>query len=142
MYANPTSRAQYHCCLRVSEQPEARLTKGTLESASVQLTVRDVSRFLNVSESTVERWIKQRALPAQYVGGQYRFHRAELLEWATANGIKVSLELFDRLEASDEQAPSLAEALEMGGIFYHLQASNKERALRAVVGALPLPDGV
>src|SRR5262245_59445899 len=69
MYANPTSRAQYHCCLRVSEQPEARLTKGTLESASVQLTVRDVSRFLNVSESTVERWIKQRALPAQYVGG-------------------------------------------------------------------------
>ena len=36
----------------------------------MQLTVRDVSKFLNVSESTVTRWIKQRGLPSQYVGDQ------------------------------------------------------------------------
>ena len=58
----------------------------------MQLTVRDVSRLLNVSESTVTRWIKQRGLPSRHVGGQYRFHRVELLEWATANKIRVSLE--------------------------------------------------
>ena len=52
---------------------------------AMQLTVRDVSRFLNVPESTVTRWIKQRGLPSQHVGGQYRFNRVELLEWATAN---------------------------------------------------------
>ena len=33
----------------------------------MQLTVRDVSRFLNVSESTVTRWIKQRGLPCPAV---------------------------------------------------------------------------
>ena len=65
----------------------------------MQLTMRDVTKFLDVSESTVTRWIKQRGLPAQHVGGQYRFNRAELLEWATANQVKVSLELFDHLEA-------------------------------------------
>jgi PTS system nitrogen regulatory IIA component len=108
----------------------------------MQLTVRDVSSLLNVSESTVTRWIKQRGLPAQHVGGQYRFHRAELLEWATANQTKVSIELFDHLESEDEPVPSLAEALEAGGIFYDLQDTNKDRALRALVQVLPLPGGV
>jgi PTS system nitrogen regulatory IIA component len=108
----------------------------------VQLTVREVSKFLNVAESTVVRWIKQRGLPAQHVGGQFRFNRAELLEWATANRIKVSLEMFDHLETDDEPPPSLAEALEAGGIFYRLPDTNKERALRALVEALPLPEGI
>jgi nitrogen PTS system EIIA component len=107
----------------------------------VQLTVRDVSKFLSVSESTVTRWIKHRGLPARYVAGQYRFNRAELLEWAAAHQVKVSLEMFDRLEAEEEPVPTLAEALEAGGIFYQLPDTGKERALRALVGVLPLPDG-
>src|SRR5439155_18036226 len=109
---------------------------------TMQLTVREVSGLLNVSEATVPRWIKQRGLPAHVVGGQYRVNRAELLEWATANRIKVSLELFDRLDAAEDPVPSLAEALEAGGIFYQLRDTNKERALRALVEVLPLPDGV
>ncbi len=108
----------------------------------MQLTVRDASRFLNVSEATVSRWIKQRGLPAQYVGGQYRFHRTELLEWATANRIKVSPEMFDRLLSEEEPIPGLAQALEAGGIFYGVQDTNKDRAMRALVQVLPLPDGV
>lgn len=108
----------------------------------MQLTVRDVGKFLNVSESTVNRWIKGRGLPARYVGGQYRFHRAELLEWATANQLKVSLELFDHFDSEDEAPPSLAAALQAGGIFYNLRDTSKEQALRALVGVLPLPDGI
>ena len=108
----------------------------------MQLTLRDVSRFLEVSEPTVTRWIKQRGLPAQYVGGQFRFNRAELLEWATANRIKVSVELFDRLGGEDEPAASLAEALEAGGVHQRVADGTKERALRALVRLLPLPDGV
>jgi PTS system nitrogen regulatory IIA component len=108
----------------------------------MQLTVRDVSKFLQVPESTVTRWIKQRGLPSQHVGGRYRFNRVELLEWATANQVKVSLEVFDHLESGDEPVPSLAEALEAGGIFYDVEDTNKDRAMRALVELLPLPDGV
>lgn len=108
----------------------------------MQLTVREVGKFLNASESTVTRWIKQRGLPAQHVNGQYRFNRAELLEWAAANQIKVALKLFDHLERDDEPVPSLAEALEAGGIFYQLQDTNKDRTMRALVQVLPLPDGI
>jgi len=108
----------------------------------MQLTIRDVSKFLNVSESTVTRWIKQRGLPSQYVGGHHRFHRVDLLEWATANHVKVSVEVFDQLEPEDEPGPSLVEALEVGGIYYGLQDTNKESALRALVQVLPVPEGV
>lgn len=108
----------------------------------MQLSVRDLTKLLNVAEGTVSRWIKQRGLPAQQVGGQYRFNRAELFEWATANQVKVSLELFDRLTADAEPIPSLADALEVGGIHYRLQDTNRDRALRSLVQVLPLPDGV
>jgi len=108
----------------------------------MQLTVRDVSKFLNVSESMVTRWIKQRGLPFHRVGDQYRFHRVDLLEWATANRVKVSVEVFDNLEAEDEASPSLVEALEVGGIFYGLKDTTKDDALRALVQVLPVPEGV
>jgi PTS system nitrogen regulatory IIA component len=108
----------------------------------MQLSIRDLTELLNVAESTVSRWIKQRGLPAQQVGGQYRVNRAELLEWATANRVRVSLELFDHLEADAEAVPCLAEALEAGGIHYQLEDTDKGRALRALVRVLPLPDGV
>lgn len=108
----------------------------------MQLTVRDASKFLKVSEPTVTRWIKQRGLPTRHVGGQYRFNRVELLEWATANRIAVSAEAFDDLRADDEPSPSLVAALEAGGIFHGIKNSDKEHALRALVATLPLPDGV
>ncbi len=109
----------------------------------MQLTVREVSKFLDVPEATVSKWIKQRGLPAQHVGGQYRFNRTELLEWATANKVKVAAELFDNPESEAEAIPTLAEALEAGGILYQLpDTDTKERALRSLVSVLPLPDGI
>ena len=106
----------------------------------MQLTVRDVGRFLGVPESTIVKWIKQRGLPAQRVGGQYHFNRAELLDWATSQKIKVSVELFD--QGAGEAAPSLLAALEAGGIHYGLQSPDKETTLRALVEVLPLPETV
>jgi PTS system nitrogen regulatory IIA component len=52
------------------------------------------------------------------------------------------VEVFDHLEAEDESSPSLVEAMEVGGIYYGLQGTSKEVALRALVQVLPVPDGV
>jgi PTS system nitrogen regulatory IIA component len=106
----------------------------------MQLTVRDITRFLQVSEATIHRWIKQRGLPAHQIGGQYRFHRAEVLEWATAQQIKVSVEMFDQWNENGKLTPSLAAALEAGGFFYHLAGADKESALRAAIESMPLPE--
>jgi len=108
----------------------------------MQLTVREVSGLLNISEKTVYRWINQGILPAYRVNDQYRFNRAELLEWATSRKMNVSVDLFDEPESSSAPLPDLADALQAGGIFYRIGGTDKESALRAVVEHMRLPEEV
>jgi PTS system nitrogen regulatory IIA component len=108
----------------------------------VQLTVRDVASLLNMSEKTIYRWIKEGSIPAYRVNEQYRFHRAELLEWATAKRIGVSADIFQEAEGSGSPMPSLSEALLAGGVVYRLGGADKEAVLRGAVEAMHLPEEV
>jgi PTS system nitrogen regulatory IIA component len=108
----------------------------------MQLGVRDVSKLLNVSEKTVYRWIGQGVLPAYRVNEQYRFNRAELLEWATSRKMNVAAEVFDEPESTATPIPGLVESLQAGGIVYRLGGTDKESVLRAVVEHMRLPEEV
>lgn len=107
----------------------------------MELTVRDSARLLNVSEKTIYRWIKQGTLPAYRVNEQYRFNRAELLEWATSQRINVSSGIFFEPE-NGLPAVGLSDALRAGGIHYRVTGADKQAVLRAVVELMPLPDQV
>lgn len=107
----------------------------------MQLGVRDVSKLLNVSEKTIYRWVSQGVLPSYRVNEQYRFNRAELLEWATSRKMSVSAAMFDEPESA-APVPGLVESLQAGGIFYRLGGSDKESVLRAVVEHMRLPEEV
>lgn len=112
----------------------------------MQLTVRDIAKLLNASERMIYRWIKRDELPAYRIGEQYRFNRAEVLEWATERRLRVSTVLFH--EPGNGLAPRLSEALEAGGIFYGVKpvadeaATPQASALRACVDILKLPHGI
>jgi PTS system nitrogen regulatory IIA component len=108
----------------------------------MQLTVRDVAELFNISEKTVYRWVDDRKLPGYRLSGQYRFHRAELLEWATANKIYVTPKIFDETEAGTAPLPGLHECLQAGGVFYRVGGLDKPGVLRSVVELLRLPEGV
>ena len=108
----------------------------------MQLTVQDVAGLLKVSEKTVYRWINERSLPGYRVSGQYRFNRAELLEWATSRKIQVSPEIFQEPESSSTPLPGLVDALQAGGIFYRLAGTDKESVLRSVAEHMRLPEEV
>ncbi len=108
----------------------------------MNLSVHDAANLLRVSEKTIYRWIKQQAVPAYRVQDQYRFNRAELLEWATSRRLNVSSEIFLEPEAEGQPIPSLLTALEAGGVFYRISGSDKEGALHEVVQVLRLPEEV
>lgn len=108
----------------------------------MQLSVRDVVRLLNVPEKTVYRWIKENHMPATRVGEQYRFGRADLLEWAMAHRINIPRDLFDEQDNGTVDKPSFVDALKAGGIFSGVVATDRESALRAVVQHMLLPDDV
>jgi PTS system nitrogen regulatory IIA component len=108
----------------------------------MQLGVREVADLLNVNEKTIYRWINSGNLPAYRVNGHYRFNRAELLEWATAQKINVSVDIFKEPELETVTIPKLSDAMTAGGIFYRIDGNNKESALRSVVQVMRLPDEV
>ncbi len=108
----------------------------------MQLTVRDVAGLLNVSEKTIYRWIKDGSIPTYRVNEQYRFHRAELLEWATAHKIGVSADIFHEADDGSAGLPTLTDALQAGGIVYRLVGDDKAAVLGASVEAMRLPDEV
>lgn len=108
----------------------------------MQLTVREVAELLSVSEKTIYRWVKDGSIPAYRVNEQYRFHRAELLEWATAKKIGVSPSLLEEPDAPPAQVSCLSTAIEAGGVVYRITGGDKETVLRGVVQAMHLPEEV
>ncbi len=107
----------------------------------MDLTVREVARYLGVSEKEIYRWVSEGSIPLHQVGGQYRFNRTELLEWANARNLKVSTAIYRR-EDDGRPLPSIAESLEAGGILYKLSGTDKAGVLKAMVEGLPFPPSV
>lgn len=99
----------------------------------------EAAQALNVDEKTVIRWIRKDKLPAESLDGDYRINPVDLLEWATERGIKVSPALYKMHDADNRPLPTLAQALESGGIHCSVAGSDKETVLRTVVDQLDLP---
>lgn len=108
----------------------------------MQLTVREAAKILNVAEKTIYRWISQGSLPAYRINEQYRFNRAELLEWATGRKINVSVDLLKEPESTANPLPTLISAMRAGGIVYRLGGTDRESVLQNLVEVLRLPDEV
>jgi PTS system nitrogen regulatory IIA component len=104
----------------------------------MKLTVRDAASLLNVSERDVYRWIREGTMPVQRVNDRYRFHRAELLEWATSRGIRVASKEFETPSANGASMPRLADALETGGVHRGVPGGDRASVLRAVVERMPI----
>ncbi len=104
----------------------------------MHLTVRDAAKLLRTPEKQIYNWIEEGELPCYWVSDQARFNRTELLEWATARRIPVSVELF-RDDDEKDKLPSLGQALRVGGVHYGIVGNNREEVLRAVVALMKLP---
>jgi PTS system nitrogen regulatory IIA component len=108
----------------------------------MQLDLKDAASIFSVPEKVIHLWIKQKDMPAYQVGGQYRFNRAELLEWATEREVGVAAEIMSKRADTEFQPPRLDEALKRGGICHHVEGKEKGAVLRAVVDVMPVPQDV
>jgi PTS system nitrogen regulatory IIA component len=107
----------------------------------MDLTVRDAARLLHVSDKTVYRWIRDGALPAHRLHDQYRLNRVDLLEWANAQKLNVSPDLFQNDE-EPRNGCTLVQCVQNGGVVYDIPGPDKSTVLRAIVHHLPLPAGM
>ena len=105
----------------------------------MKVGVREAARLLSVSERAVHRWVESGEIPCSVVNHQPLFSRAELLEWATARRLPVSVELFEP-ENKSGASVRLAAALARGGVHHGVPGSDRASVLRAVVEHLPISD--
>jgi PTS system nitrogen regulatory IIA component len=102
------------------------------------LTVRDAAKLLGKPEQQLYRWVDDGDIPFHKVNDQIRFHRAELLEWATAKKIPVAVEIFHDDADSARELPSLSRALAAGGVHFDVPGDDRASVLSAVIERMPL----
>ena len=105
----------------------------------MELNVREAARVLGVPEKKIYRWIDENEIPFYMIGGQPRFSRAALLEWATSRTMPVSVDVFQG-QGENGQGPGLVEALRAGGV--HTKGLNLQSDLDYVRGMHSFRAGV
>lgn len=97
----------------------------------MDLKIKDVADLLNVSETTIRRWLSEGKIPSYKIDGQHRFSRGEIQNWVVSSKP-------DRHDAADETASvqggskqfSLYRAIHKGGVFHNAHGEDKERVIR------------
>lgn len=112
----------------------------------MDLKIKDVAELLNVSETTIRRWLAERKIPAYRLHHQYRFSRIEIENWMLSCRLQNESGQFlpseeeqiypPKTEKKDQDSKrgmqqfSLFRAVHKGGVLTDLKAQDKEGIIR------------
>jgi PTS system nitrogen regulatory IIA component len=113
---------------------------GRDEQEIMELDLKAAAALMNVSERAIYKWVHEQGLPAHCVNEQYRFSRVELLEWATAQGLKVSPALFTMPAAPGSEVAGFESALAAGGVHHNVFGADKQAVIAEAIRRMPLPE--
>ncbi len=109
----------------------------------MDLKMSDVKRILNVSESTIRRWLAEGKIPAYKLGNQYRFSPMEIEAWVLKQRIghasADAKEAVTQAIQHEEEEPatetdganqfSMLRALNKGCVYNDITGINKEQVI-------------
>lgn len=110
----------------------------------MDLKIKDVAELLNVSETTIRRWLAEGKIPAYRINGQYRFSRIEIESWVmshklgNANGVSPfntpaytdNEEIYPQAAKGGSKQFSLYRALNKGEVLHRVPGATKEEVIR------------
>lgn len=118
----------------------------------MDLKIKDVAELLNVSESTIRRWLSEGKIPAYRLQHQYRFSRPEIEDWVMEQKLRSSQGFTSHpLPAKEEDKPktpytgsginqfSLYRAIYKGGVYRNVPGKTKEEVIRNTMDRLATP---
>jgi PTS system nitrogen regulatory IIA component len=100
----------------------------------MDLKIKDVAELINVSETTIRRWLASGKIPAYRLNGQYRFSRSEIEDWVMRQKLGSGTQLEDSFQEEKKEGNmqfSLYRALYRGGTLSLNSRLSKEEIIRA-----------
>ena len=119
----------------------------------MDLKIKDVAELLNVSETTIRRWLTEGKIPAYRLNSQYRFSRNEIEDWVMSqrlgeetgtlpfeedfekNNVEYQRQENDASSQGTKQY-SLYRAIHKGGVFHQIPGDNKEAVIFSTMQCL------
>ncbi len=111
----------------------------------MDLQVKDVAELLNVSESTIHRWLSEEKIPAYKLNQQYRFSRTEIEDWVfnhkrdhteVLQGHSDHKENKEGSHLLGSKQFSLYRAIHRGNVLSNIPGETKEEVIRATMKAI------
>ncbi|HNR68147.1 MAG TPA: PTS sugar transporter subunit IIA [bacterium] len=106
----------------------------------MDLKIKDIVDYLQVSEKTVYRWIKEKKIPCYRIHHQYRFSRAEINEWILSNKIELSSKALDLTLA--KRPTNFADLLQKGGVHTGIEGRTVIEVLQNAIKSIPNPESI
>lgn len=113
----------------------------------MDLKIKDVAELLNVSETTIRRWLSEGKIPAYRINHQYRFSRTEIEAWvmsqklgnsygATSQPSEPKEENSNANSIGGSKQFSLYRAIHKGDVIFNVPGNTKEEVIRAAMRAV------
>lgn len=107
----------------------------------MDLKIKDVAELLNVSETTIRRWLVDGKIPAYRINHQYRFNRHEIENWVMSQKLNKSPHIQKTEEnlgpsTGGNKQFSLYRAIHRGGVLRDISGNNKEDIIRSTMKQL------
>lgn len=110
----------------------------------MDLKIKDVADLLNVSETTIRRWLSEGKIPAYRLNRQYRFSKIEIEDWVMSRklGQIKDAESHNEIDEDAKDIPksnknsqgiqqySLYRAIHKGGVYTQISGETKEDLIR------------
>ena len=92
----------------------------------MDLKIKEVAELLNVSETTIRRWLADGKIPAYKINHQYRFNRAEIEHWVLGQklGVNMGSSPFEGVQVKEKKRQQKAEAFNSVFIAPYIKAAS------------------
>lgn len=98
----------------------------------MDLKLKDVADLLDVSESTIRRWISESKIPYYRLNHQFRFNRSEVENWVLSSKQDYDFSPFD-MEDPERRLGThqfgLYRAIHKGGVYPDIEGDSKEEVI-------------
>ena len=111
----------------------------------MDLQIKDVAELLNLSETTVSRWVEEGKIPSYLLNHQHRFNAMEIEEWMLSHEKDLKVQEKEMIALDSEEAKqlltsrmgtqtfSLFRSINKGGVFSDIPGETKEEVIQAAV---------